>query len=218
MPLNRWDSPPPSRRQQRPPRRPLLWPLSPHSLRLLPGRIWNRRFGTKWPRKRNRLVPLAPDCGCTSIFADKDETGAVVITCLNCGRKWHPGSTVPGELPLLLPAPGLLIAPGQILLCLFLHLLCRQHLLRGLFEGEQLAHFAFCILPACLRISRRASDIRASLSFPHFARVPARLLGQLAEVGGAPVHHPLDQRVLRGLLPRRSSPAFCPSERQTLSF
>lgn len=35
--------------------------------------------------------PACPDCGCTSIFADKDETGAVVITCLNCGRKWHPG-------------------------------------------------------------------------------------------------------------------------------
>ena len=41
--------------------------------------------------EKKQAGPACPDCGCTSIFADKDETGAVVITCLNCGRKWHPG-------------------------------------------------------------------------------------------------------------------------------
>lgn len=41
--------------------------------------------------EKKQAGPACPDCGCTSIFADKDETGTVVITCLNCGRKWHPG-------------------------------------------------------------------------------------------------------------------------------
>lgn len=42
-------------------------------------------------RDQRPAGPACPDCGCTSIFADKDETGAIVITCLNCGRQWHPG-------------------------------------------------------------------------------------------------------------------------------
>lgn len=45
----------------------------------------------KVAEEKKQKGPACPDCGCTSIFADKDETGAVVITCLNCGRKWHPG-------------------------------------------------------------------------------------------------------------------------------
>lgn len=45
----------------------------------------------KVAQEKKQKGPACPDCGCTSIFADKDETGAVVITCLNCGRKWHPG-------------------------------------------------------------------------------------------------------------------------------
>lgn len=45
----------------------------------------------KVAEEKKQKGPACPDCGCTSIFADKDETGAVVITCLNCGRQWHPG-------------------------------------------------------------------------------------------------------------------------------
>lgn len=40
--------------------------------------------------EQQKKVPACPDCGCTSIFADKDD-GGVIITCLNCGRQWRPG-------------------------------------------------------------------------------------------------------------------------------
>lgn len=51
----------------------------------------NLKVPTQIQEQQASKGPACPDCGCTSIFADKDETGAVVITCLNCGRKWHPG-------------------------------------------------------------------------------------------------------------------------------
>ena len=40
--------------------------------------------------EKRQKGPACPDCGCTSIFADKDD-GGVIITCLNCGRQWRPG-------------------------------------------------------------------------------------------------------------------------------
>ena len=45
----------------------------------------------KVAEEKKQKGPACPDCSCTSIFADKNESGAVLITCLNCGRKWHPG-------------------------------------------------------------------------------------------------------------------------------
>ena len=40
--------------------------------------------------EKRQKGPACPDCGCASIFADKDD-GGVIITCLNCGRQWRPG-------------------------------------------------------------------------------------------------------------------------------
>jgi len=49
-----------------------------------------RAIQSRMTEEKQKKGPACPECGCTSIFADKDADG-VIITCLNCGCQWRPG-------------------------------------------------------------------------------------------------------------------------------
>lgn len=49
-----------------------------------------RAIQSRVTEEKQKKGPACPECGCTSIFADKDADG-VIITCLNCGCQWRPG-------------------------------------------------------------------------------------------------------------------------------